>query len=341
MKCVYAQEIRKISILEIDKPDVTATQVLIRVSFAGVCGSDLHAYRGVHAFRKPPVMLGHELSGVIEKVGSGVTRFKPGDAVTVMPQTGCGTCRSCLSGKVNLCRDKTLPGTPGWQGAFAEYFIAPESVVCALGEVSLKLGALCEPLAVASHVLSRFPREHGSDLAILGAGAIGLMMVILAPYHGFSNVTVTDVVDSNLRMAKTLGAKRAVNAAGEDPVREIKAYYGATGVENLVIAASAKNILAQALESVSCGGNIVYMAMITGEMTLNTYPIVFKEVNIKGSLNYTMRDFDDALAHLLREPEKFEKLITHVMPMSEAAKAFERLDTHSEDAVKILLENRF
>ena len=339
MKTIYAEQPYRIGIREIPRPQPKDSEILLHVAYAGVCGSDLHAYRGQHAFRKPPVMLGHEVSGIVEQVGPGVRTISPGDKVSIMPQVGCGACEHCASGRINLCASKILPGTANWMGAFGEYFTAPESAVCQLGEVSLKLGAVVEPLAVACHVMDRFPRKHGKDLVILGAGAIGLMLLIIAPHYGFENIMMTDILDYNLILAKELGAKEVVNVTLESAADWVHALFGPTGVENAIIAAGGPDILAQAIDVADLGGTLLYFAMITKEMTLNTYPIVFKELNVMGSLNYTMRDFETAVQFLGGEGERIERLITHVLPLEEAHKAFEILDQKTENSVKVLLKN--
>ncbi len=339
MKAVYAEENFKIGLRQIPVPGLRSDEVLIRMRYTGICGSDLHAYRGMHAFRKPPVMLGHEIAGEVVKKGSEVHGISLGEHVTVMPQIGCGSCSHCKSGRVNLCRNKILPGTKDWGGTFGEYFAAPESVVLSLEGVPDKLGALAEPLAVANHVMKRAALHPSEDLVILGSGTLGLMTLAIAPSYGFRRVLVTDIADYNLEQARSLGAAGTVNAAREDLEKKVRETFGEEGVSNVVIAAGGPRILEQALSITERGGTIVYFAMITGPMTLNTYPIVFKELNVLGSMNYTIEDFRDAIRLLKEKPESFEKLVTHVFPLEEAGKAFEILDKRSEPAVKILLRS--
>lgn len=339
MKAVYAEENFKIGLRDIPVPEIRPDEVLIRMAYTGICGSDLHAYRGMHAFRKPPVMLGHEIAGEVVKTGAAVRRTKPGEHVTVMPQIGCGCCAHCKSGRVNLCGNKILPGTAGWGGTFGEYFAAPESAVCGLKGVPDKLGALTEPLAVANHVMKRAALHPSGDLVILGSGTLGLMTLAIAPSYGFTRVLVTDITDYNLEQARALGAVRTVNVARQDLEQRVKETFGEEGVSNVVIAAGGPQILEQALSITGRGGMITYFAMITSPMTLNTYPIVFKELQVQGSMNYTMEDFEDAVRLLKEKPECFERLITHVFPLEEAGKAFEILDQRKEPAVKILLRS--
>lgn len=337
MKAVYAEENFKIGIREVPVPEIQEDEVLIRMNYAGVCGSDLHAYRGVHAFRKPPVMLGHEIAGEVVKKGAKVENVELGEHVTVMPQVGCGVCAHCKAGRINLCRTKRLPGMDGWGGTFGTYFAAHKSILCKLNGVPDRLGALTEPLAVAVHVIKRAALHPSRDLVILGSGTLGLMILAIAPSYGFDHVMMTDIVDYNLKQAGKLGAAATVNVARENLEERVREVFGEEGAASVIIAAGGPDILAQAMSITGSGGSITYFAMITKEMTLSTYPIVWKELNIHGSMNYTMEDFEDAVRLLKEAPEKFEMLITQEFPLEEAGKAFEILDKRTEPAVKILL----
>lgn len=337
MKAVYAERPFQIGLRDIPVPKIRDDEVLICVAYAGVCASDLHAFRGVHAFRKPPVMLGHEVSGTICEIGSAVTGFQIGQPVTVMPQIGCGQCPACKSGQTNRCTKKILPGTSNWIGTFGEYFVAPASVLCPLGEVPLDLGSITEPLAVAVHVMQQMPSDHGENLVILGAGAIAMMLLVIAPSYGFRNIMMTDIVDENLKLARELGAAKTVNVLHEDAATAAREYFGDPGCENTIIGAGSTDILAQAIDLTAPGGNIVYYAMITKEMTFNTYPIVFKELKLHGSLNYTMDDFDAAIRLLNKHCDTMRRIVTHTFPLEKADEAFEILDKRTEFAVKMIL----
>ncbi len=338
MRAIYAEEPNKIGYRDIEVPEIKDDEVLIKTAYAGICASDLHAYKGRHAFRIPPVMLGHEISGVVEKVGKNVKTRKVGDHVTVMPQIGCGKCPACKAGKSNLCTSKILPGTPKWNGTFADYFAAPESVTFDLKDVPLDLGSITEPLAVATHAIGRVPEGHNGDLIILGSGAIALMILAIAPSYGFTRIMTTDIDDRNLALAKELGAAVTVNVAREDAAAKSREFFGNDGGQNLIIGAGSTNILEQAIDIVGTGGNIVYYAMITKEMTLNTYPMVFKELDIRGSLNYTGEDFDKAIELLSHRGDLFRKIVTRCFEFDEAAEAFELQDTRKEFIVKSILK---
>lgn len=181
MKVTILSNVYKINVIEIEKPKIKENEVLIRVKSSGICGSDLHAYRGHHPFRKPPVILGHEVSGVVEELGKAVDNIKVGDRVTVEPQLGCGECVYCLEGKYNLCINRRAPGIGSWMGSFSEYFVPPYKVVYKLPDtVNYDRGALIEPLAVGVHAVRNANIQLGDTIAILGAGTIGLMNLVVS-----------------------------------------------------------------------------------------------------------------------------------------------------------------
>lgn len=339
MRAIYADKPYSIQLRDIPLPEISEDEVLIKLSYGGICGSDLHAYRGKHAFRRPPVMLGHEMSGRIAKLGGAVSGLSIGQPVAVMPQINCGVCPDCVNGRAHLCEHRIMPSTPGWRGlgTFADYFAAPASVICPLGELPLDLGALSEPMAVATHLMSRIPRGHNEDLVIIGAGTIGLLLLIIAPSYGFRNILITDIADENLALAGKLGAAAGVNAAREDAVARVKEHFGPRGCGTVIVAAGGPDIMAQAMEMTKPGGTVMFVAMITEESSFVTYPIVFKELNILGSFNYTMEDFESAVAFLKSHGDIIRGIITHTMSADEAGSAFRLLDEKREFAVKILL----
>lgn len=340
MRAVYVENDFKVGVRDIDVPIIGAEDVLIEVLCGGVCGSDLHVFRGLHAFRKPPVMIGHEMSGIIVKVGAKVEDFKVGELVTVMPQISCGKCEKCLSNKANLCSDKILPSTKGWNGygAFGDYFAAPAKVCCHLRNVDSEIGALTEPLAVATHMMERVPEGHSKDLVIIGAGTIGLLLLAIARKYGFEKILVTDMEDFNLDIAKKLGADLPVNVKETDPIETVKEYFGPKGCDNILVAAGGPQIIEQVLEMASPGANILFTSMIVEPSSFVSYPIVYKELNFLGSFNYVMDDFMKSVEFLEAEPERFRTIITHHFDMDDVSEAFELFDKKTEPCVKIILD---
>lgn len=338
MKAIYAEKPFVIGIRDIPCPKITSDEVLIRVRYSGICGSDLHAFRGCHAFRIPPVMLGHEMAGEVVAVGEAVTNISVGENATVMPQIGCGSCVYCDRGETNLCQQKTVPGTAAWNGTFAEYFKAPACVTLPLGTIPCRRGTLAEPLAVAHHVLMRNARSRlNDDLIIWGAGTIGLMILMLAQRYGYKRILITDILDEKLALARELGAAAAVNVARDSADEYAKALFDSHGAGTVILAAGGSDVFDQAIRLTAPGGTIMYFAMITAPVTITTHPIVAKELNILGSVNYQLADFKAAVELLGCHDFPIERIITHEFPAESAQEAFALLDQHRQPAVKILL----
>lgn len=337
MKVAVVTEPYKVDFQEFPVPEVKAEDILIKTIRAGICGSDLHLYKGLHAFRKLPASLGHEISGIVEKVGAGVTHIKVGDRVTVEPQIGCGHCEFCKSGNVNLCINKSVPGTPGWLGTFAEYFLAPEKTVYRLDHsVSYDKGALIEPLAVAVQALRGYDGAGRDSMVILGCGTIGLLTLAVAKKYGFKNIYCTDTVAFNRELALKMGADAVFDPLKCDVAQEIKKRSNGRGVDLCVIAAGASNILDQASASVKKRGQIILVSMMTKPIPVYTYGLVFNEQKLTGSMTYTTEAFEEAV-RLMNEGLDVECVITHTIPMSETLQGLKILDTKSENAGKILV----
>lgn len=203
MKAALFDDIKSIKIINQESPDIKQNEVLIKVITVGICGSEIHAYDGSHPFRKPPSILGHEVVGVIEQVGSNVFDLVEGDKVTVEPQYSCNECVYCLKGDYHLCNKKVVLGTEAWPGGFAEYMTAPASTVYKLPkELPSHIGVLTEPLAVGVHAVRLANVKKGDKVAILGSGPIGLLVSVAAREAGADVVVITDTLDRNLEAGK-------------------------------------------------------------------------------------------------------------------------------------------
>ena len=318
-------------------PKISEKEVLIKVHTAGVCGSDIHLYRGTHAFRKPPAVLGHELAGEIVEIGSNVTKFKIGDRVTVEPHIPCGHCDMCKKGYVNLCENKIAPGTPKWIGSFSEYFNAPEDKVYLLDDsVSYECGTLIEPLAVSIHALNRIENKNAKSLAIIGCGTIGLMALVAAKRLGFEEIYCTDVIPFNLDFALKIGASKVFNSRTEDCATAIEEATGGKGVDAVIVAAGAPTIIDQASQMASRTGEVILVAMITEKIPVYTYSFVFNEQTLRGTMTYTTADFKKA-AELVNSGLDMYPFITQRFPMEKTGEALKLLSDKTGNIVKIIV----
>lgn len=342
MRAAMLDEPFKIGVVEVEVPSVGSEDVLIRVKAAGICGSDLHAYRGVHPFRKPPVILGHEMAGVVVEVGKDVREISPGDRVTVEPQLPCRRCEYCIKGLYQLCNNKAIVGVGGWLGTFAEFFLCHQDVVYKLPEdVSFLEGALVEPLSVGIHAVRRARVCPGDKVAVLGGGTIGLTTLAVARQAGAGTLVCTDVVDFNLEVAKKLGATHVVNTRKEDLSQKIAGITDA-GMDIAIITAGFPQVFQQALSVVRKGGLVLVVAMFDQPVEISDMGrFLTGEQNIAASWLYRREDFQAAIEMLALRRIDVAPLITHTMPLDEVARAFELMDKRTARAIKIVLSMGF
>lgn len=335
MKAAVCTGIEKVEIQEIDKPVISDTEVLIKTKVVGVCGSDLHLFRGTHPFRHAPAILGHEISGEVVEVGKAVKNLKIGDRVTVEPQVGCGHCEFCDTGAVNLCREKVVPGTPKWIGAFSEYFNAEEKTCYKVkDEISYELATLAEPFAVAIHAVNHAEHKTGTAV-ILGGGTIGQLVLAAAKAKGYSQIIVTDTQEFNRDFALKHGAAHAFNPITDDVPAEIKKLTNNLGADIVYVAAGADNILDQACQSVRKTGEICLIAMITKNIPFYCYAMVFNELKMYGSMCYETRDFKEAV-DLINGGLPLKDYVTQEFDgLDKTQEALDTLSQKKENCVKV------
>lgn len=210
MKAFVITEPNKFSLMDVQKPEPAGDEVLIKVAAAGFCGTDIHTYHGEHP-TVYPLIPGHEFSGVVETVGSGVRNFKPGDKVVADPNIFCENCHYCKQNKQIHCENIKVIGNTR-AGAFAEYVTAPERCVFQVGNIDLVQAAMVEPLSCVISAYNKITIPIGGSVLIFGAGTIGLMHLMICLRGGASTVTVIDKKPSQVEMAKKLGASHALVA---------------------------------------------------------------------------------------------------------------------------------
>ncbi|RJX40189.1 sorbitol dehydrogenase [Paenibacillus pinisoli] len=338
MKAVYVDDAYKVVVKEVDKPAVGHNDVLIRVKAAGICGSDIHTYKGLHPFRKPPVIIGHEIAGEVVEVGPGVTKFKAGDRVTVEPQTGCGHCEYCLAGHVNYCSERGAPGIGSWYGAMAEYFAARELTVFKLpDEMDYDSGVLVEPFAVGVHAVRKAEIQVGDKVAILGAGPIGLLAMAAAKAAGATTMLVTDVMDYALGIASEMGATHTMNTMDrQDWTEEAKAEVGGE-FDKVLIAVGVPGIIDQSLRLLRKGGRIVTIAMFHGTQTFDIHNLQNQEKEIIGCMTYTRVDTMTAIDLLMAGAVNEQAIISHKLTCDQAAEGFRLVDKKEDQSMKVLV----
>ena len=337
MKAAVLEAPKRLVIKDVEEPECGENEALIEVQASGVCGSDVHTYLGHHPFRKPPVTLGHEVAGEVIRVGASVDGLKVGDRVAVEPHIYCGECEFCARGFVNLCRNKRVPGV-GWAGTFSERIAAPEGVLHKLADgVSYEEGAMLEPLAVAYRAFRTGQIGAESRVAVLGAGAIGSLVVRLCQWAGVSELMVTDVKGYNLEFVSSLGSCKPVNAAEVDTVEEGLALTDGAGFDAVVVTSGSRGSMTEAVKLCKPRGVVVAIALYPGEIPFDANLLVTREITAQGCLTYTSGDFGD-VAKLVNDGEvDLEPFITERIGLEDAPELFGRIEG-GLNHIKVMIE---
>lgn len=266
-------------------------EVLVKLEYVGICGSDMHYYEtgaiGPYVV-KPPFVLGHEPGGTVIEVGSAVKHLKVGDRVALEPGKTCGHCEFCREGKYNLCPDVIFFATPPIDGVFQEY-VAHEADLCfKLPEnVSTLEGALIEPLAVGFHAANQGDAHVGQTAIIFGTGCIGLCSILACRARGVTNIIVVDVMDKRLDKAIELGATHKINGMNEDVAKRVYELTNGRGADLAIECAGLELTTNQAIHCVRKGSNIVLVGYSrTGKITVEMSLALDKEVTFKTVFRY-------------------------------------------------------
>ena len=333
---------------ELPDPRPGPGELLVRVAYAGICGTDHHVYLGEFEGRvRFPAVLGHEFCGVVEELAEGAEGaegFSPGEAVAVDPDLPCGRCAACRDGRGSGCRRLRLIGID-LPGGFAEKVVVPAKKAEKLPErVELRHAALLEIYSVAIHVVRRARIEPGDVVAVLGAGKLGRSVIQVARHAGAKELIVVDVSAARLKRARRLGATRVINARERDPVAELNELTGGEGADRVIEAVGAaervpgrKHPLAQAVEMVRHGGRIIVLGQAAEEPGVPWRTLVWKEAEIVAS-RVSHNELPRAVAMLSRGMFSPEEVITHELSVSDAARAFEIVERRDE-ALKVLLKH--
>ncbi len=311
-------------------PRVGPDDALVRVGAVGICGSDVHGYLGKTGRRTAPMIMGHEFAGTVERVGSRVSGLRPGRRVAVFPYASCGTCRSCREGATAACPGKRMFGVFDVNGGMSEYVAVPARQLIPLPRGADAVhAALAEPLSVALHGLEKADLKPNTRLAIVGAGAIGLMALVLARRCNVQSVTLLDLAPERLQLAKRIGAERVIRCArGPVPSASFDVVIEAVGV-----AAT----LNQAVRLAMRGGQVIVLGMSERKIPLDMFDIVAREIRLEGSFNYTVKEFKRIVSLLPSLRPHLDHVVSHLVPLADGVDMFRRLARGESGMCKVIL----
>lgn len=333
MKAIVYEGPETVTLHQVERPAVREGYALIRVAYAGVCGSDLSIYYGTHPRAKAPLVLGHELSGTVVE---GHPCLASGTPVTVNPLICCGHCEPCKTGNEHVCETLRLLGIDR-DGAMGEYLLVPVDRIVPLPEgVDLREGALIEPIAVAVHTVRETGYVPGDSAVIFGAGTIGLCLALTLRAYGATRLTVVEINDRRRGLAAELGFD-TLNPAEEDAVAAIRTRTGGSGADVVYDCAGHQSVADLLPDAVKVRGTIVVVAGYKKPPALNLIQGMFKEFRMLFVRVYREKDFRIA-GDLLANVKDYARLITHELPPEKAREGFDHMLSPDTNAVKILFK---
>ncbi|XP_021922007.1 sorbitol dehydrogenase-like isoform X2 [Zootermopsis nevadensis] len=324
-------------------PEPDDDQVLLQMACVGICGSDVHYVvqgRIGDFIVKDPMIMGHEASGIVAKVGKNVKHLKEGDRVAIEPGVPCRICRFCKEGKYNLCPDIVFCATPPVHGNLSRYYVHAADFCYKLPDhVSLEEGALLEPLSVGVHACRRGGVGLGSTVLITGAGPIGMVTLITAKAMGAAKVLITDIVDHRLGVAKELGADYTyLSTVGEDEQEAVRTVHSllAEPPDISIDCSGAEANIRLAILATKSGGVAVIVGMGAPEVKIPLVNALAREVDIRGIFRYA-NEYPIALSMVASGAAKVKQLITHNFSLEDTIEAFEVAKTGVGNPIKVMI----
>lgn len=342
MKVAVMTGIGKMGFEERTIPRPKSNEVLVKLEYVGICGSDLHYYESGRIgdyIVEPPFVLGHEPGGIVVETGADVKHLKVGDRVALEPGKTCGHCEFCKTGRYNLCPDVVFFATPPVDGVFGEY-VAHEADLCFKlpDNVSTLEGALIEPLAVGFHAAIQGGARAGQNAVVMGAGCIGLVSMMALKAMGVMNVYVVDIMEKRLEKALELGASGVINASGTDAVKAVLELTDGAGCDLVIEAAGTEATTRQAIHMAKKGASIVLVGYSkSGEMTLPMSLILDKELTLKSVFRYR-HIYPMAIEAVAAGKVNLKGIVTNEFSLDEIQKAMDYSVNNKAEIVKAVIK---
>ncbi len=341
MKAAVLNKPLNIEVMEVAIPTPKDDEVLLKVHCIGVCGSDVHYYEHGRIGRyvvEAPIILGHELAGVIVAKGAAVANVEVGDRVAVEPGVTCGRCDYCKSGRYNLCPDVVFMATPPVDGAWAEYVAIRSDFVFKMPDsMSFEQGALIEPFSVGIHAMNRGSVKPGDRVLVTGLGPIGLLAIQAAKMYGVTEIYASDVVAYRRELALELGVTAVLDPAAQDVGEAIRQLTGGHGADVLIETSGNGRAIGAGFAAVRRGGRVVLVGMpAIDEIPVNINHLIDSEFDVFGLFRYA-NTYPTAIAALAKGGLDVERIITHKFGLDDIKQAVEMARTEKETSIKIMI----
>ncbi len=336
MKAVQIASPEQLKIVDVEKPVIdNRNNVLIRMTAAGICGSDVGIYHGTNAAATYPRIIGHEMVGRVAEIGASVTGLKVGDRVIVNQVTSCGECYPCRMGRGNVCDHLAVRGVH-IDGGYQEYIAVPEADCYLLPDsLSDEDAVMIEPTTIAIQSCTRAQLEKDDMLLILGAGALGSTILKIARQM-CDHIIVADILDNKLEAAKENGAKYTIHVLKEDLEEKVREYTNGHGATVSIDASGTSDSLMKLLRATGNAGRVMVMGFSTAPIEINQFLITSKELDVRGSRLQNKR-FGDAIRLIQEGKLDLKGSVSHTFPLTKAQEAFDFVDSRDPSIRKIVL----
>lgn len=329
-------------LIDLPVPEPGPGELLVKVKACGICGSDIHGMDGSSGRRIPPIVMGHEASGVVTKAGTAVTDWEPGTPVTFDSTIYCGECEYCGAGRFNLCENRQVLGVSceefTRQGAFADYVLVPARVCHRVPEgLSFEEAALAEPVSVALHAVNRVGLVPGESALVVGAGLIGLLVVQALRRAGGGRIIAVDLSDERLELARELGATDTINSASGDVAGQIRALTDGEGANVSLEVVGITPTVNLAMDATRKGGRVCLVGNITPTVEFPLQIAVSRELDVLGSCAIN-GEYPETLAAIADGSINVRALISATAPLEDGAEWFARLHGGTEPLLKVVLQ---
>jgi L-gulonate 5-dehydrogenase len=335
MKAVQIVKPEDLRVIDVEKPVISEkNNILVKMTAAGICGSDVGIYHGTNAAATYPRIIGHEIVGRVAEVGPNATKLKVGDRVIVNQVTSCGHCYPCKIGRGNVCDNLEVRGVH-IDGGYREFIAVPESDCYILPEsISDQDAVMIEPTTIAIQSCTRAELSKDDMLLIFGSGALGSTILKIARLM-CDHIIVADILDEKLEIAKQNGAKYTINVAKEDLVEKVKEYTYGHGSTVSIDSACTKDSLISLLKATGNAGRVMTMGFSVAPTEVNQFLITSKELDVRGSRLQNKR-FGKAIELINEGKLDLNGTVSHTFPLEKAQEAFDFVDTHDPSIRKIV-----
>lgn len=337
MKSIIIKGEKQLGVISMEEPVPAADEVLVRLEYVGFCGSDLNTYMGRNPMVKLPVIPGHEIGAVVEKVGESVPDIiRPGMTVTVNPYTNCGKCPSCRNGRVNACQFNETLGVQR-NGAMREKMVLPWTKIIPAEGIDVRSCALIEPMSVGFHAVSRADVTDLDTVMVIGCGMVGLGAVVRSSLRGAA-VIAADIDDEKLALARQMGAVHTVNTMTEDVHAKLQEITAGMGPDVVIEAVGNPHTYRMAVDEVAFTGRVICIGYANSEVSFQTKYFVQKELDIRGSRNALPADFRAVIKYMQKGECPVDRLVSMTVSPEEAESAMTRWSEAPGKVFRILVK---